>query len=812
MQLAAAAALLLCTQKTTAQADVSLLFKEPARDFHFSNPLGNGRLGAMVFGGTTRERIVLNEISMWSGGVQDADDENAVNYLPNIRQLLLEGKNAEAQQLMQQHFICKGPGSGSGNGANVKFGCYQTLGDLNIRWDTIAAPVRNYTRILRVDSAVSRTSWQRGNITYNEEVLVSAPQQVIAIRLRSSAPGGLSFTANLYRKERVQYAKENGMLYMQGYLNNEGSQGIQYAAQLRALPKGGTVDVTDSNIVVRNATECLLLVDAATDMNWPHVEQRGAAPLPVVTKNLQRAAGITWNKLLAAHVQDYQRYFNRCQLQFTTTAHNTAATLAMPERLDQFKKDAADGDLMSLYFNYGRYLLISSSRPGGMPPNLQGLWAEEYQTAWNGDYHTDINIQMNYWPAEVTNLADCHQPMFTLLQQMAQHGARTAQVYYHAPGWVTHPITNPWGYTSPGEGASWGSTVTGGIWAATDLWQHYQFKADKQFLAAVYPVIKGAAAFYAGILIEEPKHHWLVTAPSNSPENSFILPNGQEAATCMGPTVDMQLGREILHEAISAATILQVDQSWRDSMASIIPRLAPNQISPTTGALQEWLEDYKEPEPTHRHISHSLALYPLDEITPWDTPDLAAALKITLQRRNVGGSGWSRVLRMALWARMQDGNEAWNLFHNLLNPAAAFGTSYNEGAGSYPNLFCAHPPFQIDGNFGGTAAIAEMLLQSHGQHQVIRLLPALPAQAALQSGQVKGLRARNDFEVSFSWSAGKVQTAGILSGSGAPCYLQLANIQRIEDAQGKQVSFKQLGNDIVMFATAKGQRYKIIRS
>ena len=445
-----------------AQNDVRMLFKVPADNYHSSSPLGNGRLGAMVFGKPDRERIVLNEISMWSGGVQNADDPDAINYLPQIRQLLLEGKNTEAQNIMQAHFICKGKGSGSGKGANVKFGCYQTLGDLFINWEGGHLPVQNYQRTLRLDSAFTRTSWQREGITYTEEVMVSAPAQVIVVRLKASKPGALSFSARLHRKERASYTMEKGQMHMQGVLNSEGDEGIHYATVLKAIPLGGKLSISDSGIVITNANECILLVGAATDMNWPKVETRGPAPLPIVLQTLNKASGISWTKLLTAHVKDFQIYFNRCRLSFAAGENKREiAQLSVIERLTRFSKGASDADLINMYFNFGRYLLISSSRPGGMPANLQGLWADEYQTPWNGDYHTDINIQMNYWPAEVTNLAECHQPMFTLLGQMADYGSRTAKTYYGARGWVTHPITNPWGYTSPGESANWGSTVTG---------------------------------------------------------------------------------------------------------------------------------------------------------------------------------------------------------------------------------------------------------------------------------------------------------------------------------------------------------------
>lgn len=798
------------TIKLVAQNDVSMLFKEPAKEFTASSPLGNGRLGAMVFGSTDRERIVLNEISMWSGGVQDANDPNAIKYLPQIRQLLLEGKNVEAQNILQAHFICKGPGSGSGDGANVKFGCYQTLGDLYINWANGNMPVRNYKRVLRIDSAYNKTSWTRNGIDFTQEVIVSAPGQVIAIRLTSSKPGGLSFSTRLFRKERVMYAvKKDGQMFMQGILNSGGEEGIHYAAVLKVLSTGGKQTVTDSCINVMNASECILLVGAATDMNWPHVEKRGDDPLPVVLTTIKKAAFHSWKVMLQEHIKDFQSYFNRCRLNFTSNDPKEISGLSVIERLNRFSKGFADADLVNLYFNFGRYLLISSSRPGGLPANLQGLWAEEYQTPWNGDYHTDINVQMNYWPAEVANLADCHQPLFTLLKQMADNGSRTAKVYYGTKGWVTHPITNPWGYTSPGEGATWGSTTTAGIWAATHLWEHYKYNPDKKFLAAAYPIIKGAAEFFTGILIEEPKHKWLVTAPSNSPENGFLFPNGQHVSTCMGPTVDMQLGREILNEAIHSATILNVDKTWADSLKNLMARLAPNQVSPSTGALQEWLEDYKEVEPEHRHTSHMMAVYPLEEITPWDTPELSEAAATTLIRRKKGGSGWAWAWRMALWARMQNGDKAYDFLRYFLTPSAAMEIDYNHGAGTYPNLFCAGPPFQIDGNFGATAAIAEMLLQSHAKSNVIRLLPALPAEASLQSGSVKGLRARNGFDVSFSWANGRPTFIKIISDKGLPCSILLKGSFVIKDKTGKKIAFKKGTDGIVQFDTINGKEYHI---
>jgi alpha-L-fucosidase 2 len=709
---------------------------------------------------------------------------------------------------MQKNFICKGKGSGSGEGANVKYGCYQTLGDLFINWAEGNLPVRNYQRVLRLDSAFTTSSWQRNGITYTEEVMVSAPSQVIAVHIRSSKPGNLSFSARLYRRERTGYVVEKDQMYMKGILNNEGEEGIHYAAVLKVIPLGGRLTATDTSIVITNANECLLLVSAATDMNWPNIEQRGSAPLPVALQGINKISGRNWAKLMAEHVKDFQYYFNRCRLNFTAAGNSKElAQLSVLERLRRFGNGASDPDLISMYFNFGRYLLISSSRPGGMPANLQGLWANEYQTPWNGDYHTDINVQMNYWPAEITNLADCHQPMFTLLGQMADHGSRTAKIYYGARGWVTHPITNSWGYTSPGESANWGSTVTGGTWATMHLWQHYQYDQDKKFLASIYPIIKGAAQFYTDILIEEPKHKWLVTAPSNSPENSFFGPGGEIIANCMGPTVDMELGREILSEAIQAADILNRDKAWTDSLRSVIPRLAPLQISPSTGALQEWLEDYREVEPEHRHTSHLMAVYPLDEITPWETPAFAKAAAMTLERRKKSGIGWVWAWRMALYARLQNGNESLRFLRSFLTPSNVSEIDYNRGAGTYPNLFCAGPPFQIDGNLGAVAGIAEMLLQSHGKRNIIRLLPALPADSSLRSGSVKGLRARQGFEVSFSWQQGQVQKIKIRSTNGLPCHILLPGLFIIKNSAGKTISYNRDAKDVVEFATIKGTDY-----
>jgi alpha-L-fucosidase 2 len=790
------------------QPDVELKFKQPATHFTESSPLGNGRLGAMVFGNPNQERIVLNEISMWSGGIENPNKDNAWQYLQPIRQLLLEGKNIEAQKLLQEHFVCAGKGSGFGSGANVKFGCYQTLGDLWIRWNDSLTAYSDYSRSLHIDSAYSIASWKKNGVFFKEEAIVSAPQQAIVIKLSASQKNALRFAVGLSRKERVSIAAKNNLIQMTGTLSGgDGESGINYAAVLQVIPIGGSIVAKDNFIEVKDASECLLVITAGTNLNWPNVEKRGPDPLPKAINQNIASAKIGWKKSFTNHVRDYQSYFNRCRL--TLNESNSDNTLSIPERLQRFQQGSEDASLVSLYFNFGRYLMISSSRPGGLPANLQGLWAEEYQTPWNGDYHIDINLQMNYWLSDPTNLSECQQPVFTLLQQMAKYGERTAKAYYNTNGWVAHVIYNPWGFTAPGEGAEWGSTLTGGAWLATHILQHYQFNPDNNFLQKYYPVLKGASQFFKNILIKEPKHGWLVTAPSNSPENAYVLSNGETGNTCMGPTIDMQIGRELLLGTARAAYTLNIDRKFADSLIIIAGQLAPNQISSRTGALQEWLEDYDEQDIHHRHVSHLFGLHPFDEINLWDTPELAEAAKRTLERRGDAGTGWSRSWKISFWSRLGDGDHAYKMLQALLEPVGAGSEiQMSSGAGTYVNLFDAHPPFQIDGNFGATAAISEFFIQSHGKGEIIHLLPALPSSVSFQSGSINGMRARNGFEIDFNWSDRKVNEVRIKSLYGKTCKIAVAQEPEVTDKNGKkiQASFE---NGVISFNTTKGENYSI---
>ncbi len=748
-------------------------------------PIGNGSLGAMVFGDVNQERIQLNEMTLWSGSVDDGDNPAAPESLGKIRELLFQGKYKEATELTNRTQITKGKGSGHGNGANVPFGCFQTLGDLRLDFGT-NSPYQHYYRELDLINGVASTTFSQNGVRYTREVFASHPDKAIVIRLTADRPGAIDVAVGLDRPERFETRVVDNSLQMAGTMDDgRGGEGMRYIAQVTPLLEGGKISNAGKGIQISDANAVTLIVTAKTDYKQEYPVYKNPNFDKEHQEIIKMASARAYPDLKKRHIADFSAFMGRVDFRLGKGANDLPTNVLMANN----ERSGNEQVLYPLYLQYGRYLLLSSSRDGGLPANLQGIWANKIQTPWNGDYHTDINVQMNYWPAEVTNLSESHRPLLDLIATIVAPGKKTAATQYRMAGWVLHPITNVWGYTSPGESASWGMHIGGGAWIAQHLWEHYAFSKDKTYLNRAYPILKEACLFYLDWLVADPKTGLLVSGPSPSPENSFKAPDGSVAQISMGPSHDQQVIYNLFENTLQAAHILRhKDAAFLKRVKGAIEKLARPAVG-RDGRLMEWAHEFEEVEPAHRHLSHLFAFYPGNEITVARTPDLAKAVQQSLEKRGDDGVGWTYAWKIALWARLHNGNRALGMLNKQLRPTAAMDTKYDGGGGTYYNMFDACPPFQIDGNFGVIAGMAEMLLQSH--EDFIELLPALPTNWA--EGEISGLVARGAIIVDMEWNDGQLQSAFVKAKYGTTCKIKYKDrIIEVRLAAGRWVDVKKL--------------------
>lgn len=720
----------------TGTADWSVLrlwYPRPATQWVEALPLGNGRLGAMVWGAGKHERVQLNEDTLYAGGPYRAESPEALAVLPEIRRLVFAGRFAEAEALADAKFM----------GRPIKQMPYQPLADLALDVRNIAE-LDGYRRELDLDGATARSSFRSRGVLHEREAFVSAVDQCIAVRLACGQKGFLGLRIGLDTEHAAEVVADGSELLLTG--RNPARFGIEgrlrFATRVRVLNTGGRVFVDGNRLAVEGADEVVLLLTAAT--SYKRFDDVSGDPEAITRAQLDAAAEKPWNALLADHQAEHRALFRRVSLDLGTTA---AAALPTDERVARFH-EGNDPALAALYHQFGRYLLLASSRPGSQPANLQGVWNDLVEPPWESKYTININTEMNYWPSEANALPECVEPLERMVRELAESGALTARTMYDAPGWVVHHNTDLWRAAAPIDGAKWGLWPLGGAWLLQQLWDRWDYGRDPEYLRSIYPLFKGAAEFFVATLVEDPDTGAMVTVPSISPEN--LHPHG--AAVCAGPSMDAQILRDLFGQCIEASALLGVDAGFARTLAALRERLPPHRIG-RAGQLQEWQDDWDmdAPEMDHRHVSHLYALHPSSQINVRDTPELAAAARRSLEIRGDEATGWGIGWRLNLWARLRDAERAYKVLGMLLSPQR-----------TYPNLFDAHPPFQIDGNFGGTAGITEMLVQSWGG--TVFLLPALPS--AWPDGELRGVRVRNAAGLDLSWRGGRLARATLRSDRG----------------------------------------------